>query len=353
MKVEKKDRLEYLDYLSGICAFVIMIYHYYIHFIELPNTQNILSRFGFYGVSIFYILSGIALTHVYLYKMDFNSKDILLFFKKRIFRIFPLMWLVIILQSFCLFLYYQKNPYSLYVYFINFTGLFGFIEPSGGIPNAAWSIGNELVFYTFFPFVVYLFRKNKILSSLFILATLLFYIYYAYYLFDNQDIYNDEIWDLYVNPFNQIFLFFGGMLIYIMFYKMSFPKLLIYFSLILGVLFYPADAQNRMELISGHGRIVFTISSFLFCFSMLKLNYPLPKLIHKFLKFFGEISYSVYLLYLLVQITLGKILLKMLPDTIFYKYIIIIALTVVTVFLSNYTYRFVEKKGIKLDNLTK
>ena len=31
------------------------------------------------------------------------------------------------------------------MYFINFTGLFGFIEPGGGIPNAAWSIGNELV----------------------------------------------------------------------------------------------------------------------------------------------------------------------------------------------------------------
>lgn len=90
MKVEKKDRLECLDYLRGVCAFGIMIYHYYIHIIELPNTENILSRFGFYGVSIFYILSGIALTHVYLYKMEFNNKDILLFFKKRIFRIFPL-----------------------------------------------------------------------------------------------------------------------------------------------------------------------------------------------------------------------------------------------------------------------
>lgn len=87
-------RLYNLDYLRGLSAFGIMIYHYISSTMGRFPSETFIARLVIYGVSIFYILSGLALYYVYYDKMKPSKDDVISFLKKRIFRIFPFLWLV-------------------------------------------------------------------------------------------------------------------------------------------------------------------------------------------------------------------------------------------------------------------
>ena len=87
-------RLFNLDYLRGLAAFGIMLYHYTLWTKGLQSSADFLGRVGVYGVAIFYILSGLTLSYVYSDRLKFTAADLWDFAKKRIFRILPLLWLV-------------------------------------------------------------------------------------------------------------------------------------------------------------------------------------------------------------------------------------------------------------------
>ncbi|WP_367892016.1 acyltransferase family protein, partial [Rodentibacter pneumotropicus] len=55
------NRISSLDYLRGLCSFSIMIYHYMLWTGYKVDANDFISRMGIYGVSIFYILSGLTL----------------------------------------------------------------------------------------------------------------------------------------------------------------------------------------------------------------------------------------------------------------------------------------------------
>src|SRR3954462_8492593 len=90
-------RLYTLDYLRGLSAFGIMIYHCLTWTYGAFPAHTFMGKWGIYGVSIFYILSGLTLFDVYFKRMEPSFNDLKDFYLKRLFRIFPLLWLVIIL----------------------------------------------------------------------------------------------------------------------------------------------------------------------------------------------------------------------------------------------------------------
>lgn len=82
------NRIYNLDYLRGLAAFGIMIYHYLTWSKGEYLSDTFLGKFGIYGVSIFYILSGLTLYYVYYEKMNISKNELISYLKKRIFRIF-------------------------------------------------------------------------------------------------------------------------------------------------------------------------------------------------------------------------------------------------------------------------
>lgn len=58
-------RIDSLDYLRGIMALLIMLYHYYSWIYSGFDSSEFMGRIGVYGVSIFYILSGLTLYVAY------------------------------------------------------------------------------------------------------------------------------------------------------------------------------------------------------------------------------------------------------------------------------------------------
>ena len=65
MKQGFVNRIESLDWLRGLMAIAIMFYHLTSWHISPLDSSNILGRLGIYGVSVFFVLSGLSMAVVY------------------------------------------------------------------------------------------------------------------------------------------------------------------------------------------------------------------------------------------------------------------------------------------------
>ncbi len=287
-----RTRIKNLDYLRGVSAILIMIYHYYSWIFGHAATNCVISKFGTYGVALFYILSGCTLFHVYSDKLQFEYNSLNEFFKKRFFRIFPLLWFAIGIS-----LVLNKMNYGLDQIFINITGLFGVFAWDRSIAPGSWSIGNELFFYLIFPVLVFLIRIKKFAWLLIYLTFLIIYIYFAF--FKLQNINPKLRWAEYQNPLNQIFLFFTGIAIVIINRKYlltKFTAISLFTISILVFFFFPVSGE-LCNLYLGYNRIVFTFALTIIIFIAYQRSVRLPKIVDKILSLGGDISYSVYLLH--------------------------------------------------------
>lgn len=284
------QRVFTLDYLRGLCAFGIMIFHYLLFSgIQRQQSDNFLDRIGFYGVSIFYVLSGLTLYLVY-YKR-FNLKE---FYIKRVFRIFPLLW-VILTFSYLMFNRYQGGYHLL----VSYSGAFGFIRWWDAVGTGVWSIGNELVFYALFPLILIpasRFRHWPFIISSVVLAI---YVWFAFVELqgESMETYRRD----YVNPLNQAGLFVIGFLIGYVFRRVEFGRVFVLILLtcsLLSFIFYPTYG-SIVEIITGYNRIFFTIICSVLCLAFYKIDARAP-VIDPLLTRLGEASYSLYLLHPIV-----------------------------------------------------
>ena len=185
--MEKLKRIESLDWLRGFMAIAIMLYHLTGWIFKITwEADSILGKFGIYSVSIFFILSGLSMAIVYN-RYIVNIQSSVFFIVRRIFRIWPLLWICIVLVIVPFIL---KNgitgisePWKI---FINMTTLFGFIDPSNYINAGAWSIGNEMVYYALTPLIIIIFNKKKIFGNIFALFTFIVSLVFAFHIMDNS-----------------------------------------------------------------------------------------------------------------------------------------------------------------------
>lgn len=261
-----------------------MAYHYLTFAGKNPPLQWEIA--GLYSVAMFYILSG--LTIYLVYNKDFHLKS---FFIRRFFRIFPLLWLVTTLAI----ILSQSLP-SIELLILNYTGLFGFINPSAYISTGVWSIGNELVFYALFPILFYL--RNHWLYWVLFFALAGVFIYFTFFLLD-KDL--RQVWGLYVNPLNHALYFAIGITMGVMF-KENVNKWVAALFFILGLfIFLWPDGEAAIDYVSGWTRIILSMGVVMICFAFYKINLP-----HfKFLSLIGNASYSIYLLHPLVWNVVG------------------------------------------------
>ena len=285
-------RLYTLDYLRGLAAFGIMIYHYLSWGYGTFDAGTTLGRIGIYGVSIFYVLSGRTLNVVYRDKMN-NWPQLKDFFIKRIFRIYPLLWIATILA--CVFIIFKGQMPGRMQLLTNITGLFGFVKPHDSIATGAWSIGNELVFYVCFPFLILAMKRRMLVIPLVISFVL--YVFFAFVWMDDSRILAEN-WRVYVNPLNQLFLFVAGFVLGMFSYKNTWLAVVLLVCAVAVFILVPSDG-DLISTVTGFERIVYSVVCIVVCYAFYMLNVKLPVL-HKPLSVLGEASYSVYLLHPLV-----------------------------------------------------
>lgn len=330
------QRYSTLDYLRGLMASAIMIYHHSIWTFGPMDASTTLGRLGIYGVSVFYVLSGLTLFLVYRNKFDSGLSSIIAFAVKRVFRIFPLLWLVIIAT---LALRGSLPDYKVII--LNFTGLFGFIKPDAYIGTGVWSIGNELVFYAFFPLFIYLAKKSMMLFNAACVVTFGINVYFSFYALNSTEGLNDQ-WSIYINPLNQLILFVMGIAIGV--YKDRLPAIsrsVWIATLVITVLVFvllPVSG-DLITLVTGFNRQVFLLICFLLCAAFFFGPFAMNGLLHKALSFLGEASYAVYLLHPVVYKLLERTITGVVTD----KVVLMVLSIAITVAASKLVYEYFEK----------
>jgi exopolysaccharide production protein ExoZ len=343
-------RVRSLDSLRGLMALAVMAYHYTGAVFGPQDSGTILGKLGVYAVSVFYILSGVSLAIVYRESIR-SSDSVLDYAVKRVFRIFPLFYVVVTSALLLGWLgaVARGAPYSFPAYeaLLNYTLTFGFIDPSAYLSTGAWSIGNELVFYAFFPVIVLATRRWPAFLPLSLCAAVAIEIYFAFFAL-SADVPLEAQWATYIHPFNQLFLFISGMAIG--YYLRPAPAgdrrargLSIAIALLGAVAFaaFPA-VGNQAHLVTGGARLFLSALCITFVAAIFVCNAAGHSTVARPLAFLGEGCYSIYLLHPIVAIVIvfGADRLQV-PHAVAYP-----VAFVVTLALSAVTFRFVERPMI-------
>lgn len=143
--------------LRGFAALLIVAYHYTSE--SVFNHANPVGP-AYLGVDLFFILSGflMALTYAKMFQGGFGWPAYLLFWKRRFARIYPA-YIVILLVVFAMALF-RSSPKSVptlisNIFLVQSTGVGAFVPDLGvSIIVPSWSISTEMVAYLVFPILV-------------------------------------------------------------------------------------------------------------------------------------------------------------------------------------------------------
>jgi len=330
-------RFESLDWLRGMMAFAIMIYHLISWEAFHPQAGNVLGNFGIYGVSIFFVLSGLSMGIVYNnYIKNFHTS--IVFFIRRLFRLLPLLWIAIAIVAGIGFI--VNGQLDIYKIFLNVTLLFGFVAPAEYINIGAWSIGNETFYYAFTPFLIMLYAQNKQLGNLAVLGLIAVGMYFAFSALDPSRTLSAQ-WQTYINPFNNFFLYACGLALYYNFHSVSMKNIaniLVVISLAVLCL-YPVDG-DQINITTGFNRIVFALASIALTLGFYKLEIDLPSWFAKPFANLGEATYGVYLLHPVVYMFVNKL--------VYQPMLCIVVTSIATIVIANISYKVYEKLFIKI-----
>lgn len=352
---------KYYPQLDGLRAVAVLAV-FVSHWVPLNIVKKI--GFGFWGVNLFFVLSGFLITEILLREIGKNKPAWQLlksFFYKRILRIFPIYYLVIIF-AFVLNLDNSRD-FSLYTFTYTLNFYNAFTGNIGLYLSHMWSLCVEEQFYLIWPFLL-IFIKPKFHLHL-ILATILGAIllrYLLYYTeFPNYSIYNYRSM-----PASMDALGLGGLMAYLKIFKPALLKTILNYSFITIIamvaylLIVFTNNQYSTILNETFLRTLVSIFSFFIIANALTgyKNWVGTFLESKWMQFLGRISYGLYLYHLIISTFLISALeafikesiLPYLPDIFNYNIYILSApvyflLTVITATISFY---LIEKPFLKL-----
>ncbi|MBY8962424.1 acyltransferase [Flavobacterium sp. D11R37] len=338
-------KLPNLYFLRFFLAITVVIYHLPItsRRIGVPEFDDI-SFIHKGGVAVFYFfsLSGfLIIRNLYLEYKRTETIDLKKFFGRRIGRLWPVYYLVIVLGLFIqqvliplLGVGYQldysvKELLLYYVFFL--PNVFNDMHKVGGILNITWSIGIEEQFYLLFPLIFLIFRKNikLALSILLVILISILFVYKAFYRYENFYFY---------------FILAGLFAILAEEGKLNFMK-----SKLLRIVLIVLFLASFFTDIFVFRDVRYTHMANLIISNLLIVSlayYPIIVLDKLKLNYLGEISYGIYMYHMIVttfylyavkQFNLAKYFGEGLLIVI--NNIIIIA---VTLFVSHLSYRYFE-----------
>jgi peptidoglycan/LPS O-acetylase OafA/YrhL len=183
---ENLDGLRFLSFLS-----VFLFHSFYTESIEVKgNSTYVIITTGLFGngnlgVNFFFVLSGFLITYLLIEeKIQTGKIDVLRFWIRRVFRIWPLFYLSVafgffgfpVLKSF----FGQTHIETANIeYYLTFLNNFDFINqglPDASILGVLWSVAIEEQFYLLWPLILFTLpiKKYWIPFSLIIIFSLIF-----------------------------------------------------------------------------------------------------------------------------------------------------------------------------------
>ncbi len=341
-------RYEYIDALRGLAVLLVVITHCHNNFMNasyLPWIGRILGNMV-YGVPLFYVISSYTLCHSSKNRM-YESKYLINFFIRRVFRIAPMFIFALIvylvfLNSGDRFWLYWGQKIDIFSVISSFFLMHG-LHPSwtNSIVPGQWSIATEFSFYLIFPFIfskLSTFRKTLfVLVPSFIFSQLLFLFFTNKNLISTPDLWNT--W-LYYNVLFQLPVFLCGILVFHLEqqeYKINFDKKVLSYVFILSFLFLLDVMFPKLVPDVYYFAVFFSV-----LLLVLKKN-PSKIIVNKFLIYLGKISFSVYLFHIFVLIMFHKLHLDTFSNIAEINLLIRVPLIlIITMFISSFSYKYIE-----------
>lgn len=193
-KVLTKDILEYrkeIDGLRAIAVLPVMLFHAGFNFIQG----------GFYGVDVFFVISGYLITSMILHQKSKNTFSIIRFYERRARRIMPA--LIIVMLTCLPFAYFLMQPDDLenFGQSLISTSLMAnniLLYLTSGYWDLAsefkpllhtWSLGVEEQYYLIFPILMMTIYQRNLRELLYFIFTLTFlsFVFFLYMQNHNED----------------------------------------------------------------------------------------------------------------------------------------------------------------------
>lgn len=306
MESPNRRYLPAIDHLRALAALLILYYHAYhltywpliahhpIQGIAWISTRKFLLApliEGHTAVSLFLVISGFILTYGSLH----DRLDVRAFFRNRILRILPLLFAVILFGTYV----YGRVEFIPILQMLSQLGGGVDLKPWTGV---TWSVAVEAQMYLVFPLLHEQLRTNKIAVPIKIVA--LTYLVRLAGLGLGADVRNLSYW----NTLGHVEQFLAGAVVAWWMQKQhSFDKrlglLLPVFTLLVLSTLYVFHLSGGFQG-NQPWRIFFpSIEAFMwsgFLLSYLHAAHLVPLIISRALDFVGKISYSIYLLHLVV-----------------------------------------------------
>ena len=288
------NRNEGLDWLRGLMAISIMLYHLDRFIFGDPGSESLIGRLGIYGVSIFFILSGLSMAMVYARFLN-SGRNTLRFFIRRFFRIVPLM---VVAFGLLVMLNILR---SIVGGSIHHSISWGIRIMRGSVPTGSWSIFNEVIFYIFTPLLIMVYNKKiwtgNVVALLITVAGMSYSI-----IMQNPSVRLMDQWGIYINPANHFFFYTAGIALFYNFQKIAVKSwLCLVFTGVFMTLFAILPySGNQIAIVAGFNRVLFLFLCVAIVFSFYKLKTSLPEVIRKPLYLFGVATYSVYIFHTIV-----------------------------------------------------
>lgn len=356
---QSKERIFGLDVVrASAILFVVFSHLFYVADITNPTFISFSGLFGYFGVEVFFVLSGFLIGSILLKKYlssQFNFSEIKTFLKRRWFRTLPAYYLVLLFNIILAIVFnYDYANWWKYVFFIQ--NLFTYDIP---FFRESWSLSVEEWTYLLIPFVLFFGSKflkiSKKFSFLILILSLIFlFHFFRYEAYLNLEIYEMDIWNTEIKStviYRIDAILVGFIIAWLHFYyKECLYKLRIYFFIIaMHLFFFQFVVMNVLQFDLVTTPLYFKVFYFSLTSLIIALGMPFfiywdstIAIVRKPIEFLSKISYSMYLLHYSIIAVLFKYILSYL-DISFSWYILILVYLIVTTILSYLLYRFFEK----------
>lgn len=158
-----KEQFPALTGLRAVAAFLVFFHHLHLH--TRNNWLTGLQDTWYFGVTIFFVLSGFLITWHYYKEVNFTGRWFLQYFTKRFARIYPVYFLV--LTVVILLLHNYDKIFLLQNYTLTHN-LFFLFKSHGMAIKPSWTLTVEECFYLLAPLIFWLTRKFNIYIPFFI-----------------------------------------------------------------------------------------------------------------------------------------------------------------------------------------
>ncbi len=168
----RPHRIYEIDILRFIAAITVFFFHttfrgkyYELYSFEFQEL-SLFSKYGFFGVDLFFIISGFVIL------MSIQNKTPTTFFQSRCVRLYPCFWFGVSFTALiCYFLGSEIFHFNFWQYILNLTMLAGFL----GVPDidgVYWTLYVEIKFYIFIYLIMLIKKEKYLIYFLYIWAIL-------------------------------------------------------------------------------------------------------------------------------------------------------------------------------------